>query len=215
MRMTTNRRLWFGLGALFVKSFSVLLWGGGEIHRVMPPIPGTVVTPDGKTVFTRDDIEKGRQVWQSIGGQQLGSIWGHGSYVAPDWSADWLHREALAWLDFDAQREYSQPYATLPADSKVVLAERLKPRIRENTYSAASDSITVTTDRAAAIAAVQQHYVALFGDDPALHTLRVAYAMKEGTVTDPDNRKALTAFIWWSSWAAVTQRPGKDITYTN
>ena len=93
--MTTNRRLWFGLAALLAMSFSVLLWVGGEIHRVMPPIPAAVVTPDGQSIFTRSDIEKGRQVWQSIGGQQLGSIWGHGSYVAPDWSADWLHREAI------------------------------------------------------------------------------------------------------------------------
>src|SRR3954464_13503611 len=29
-------------------------------------------------------------------GMQLGSIWGHGGYVAPDWSADWLYREAVA-----------------------------------------------------------------------------------------------------------------------
>jgi nitric oxide reductase subunit B len=213
--MATSRRLWFGLATLLVISFGVLLWVGGEIHRAMPPIPAAVRTPDGKTVFTRDDIEKGRQVWQSIGGQQLGSIWGHGSYVAPDWSADWLHREALAWLDIDAQREHSQPYAQLPADLQTVLAARLKPLIRENTYNAASDDVTISVDRAAAIAEVQQHYLALFGDDPALHPLRVAYAMKEGTVTDPDHRKALTAFFWWSSWAAVTQRPGKDITYTN
>src|SRR3954466_12949072 len=99
--MATSRRLWFGLATLLVISFGVLLWVGGEIHRAMPPIPAAVRTPDGKTVFTRDDMEKGRQVWQSIAGQQLGAIWGHGSYVAPDWSADWLHREALAWLRRD------------------------------------------------------------------------------------------------------------------
>ena len=51
-----------------------------------------MVTTDGKVVYTRQDIETGRQVWQSIGGQQLGSIWGHGAYQAPDWTADWLHR---------------------------------------------------------------------------------------------------------------------------
>src|SRR6188768_1158413 len=102
--MSANRRLWTGLGLLLAVSFGVLLWVGSEIHRVMPPIPRAVVTTTGETIFTKADIERGRQVWQSIGGHQLGSIWGHGSYVAPDWSADWLHREALAWLDRDAQR---------------------------------------------------------------------------------------------------------------
>src|SRR5262245_32795256 len=113
--MTASRRLWFGLGLLLLTSFSVLLWIGGEIHREMPPLPAAVVTTAGETLYTRADIERGRQVWQSIGGQQLGSIWGHGSYVAPDWSADWLHREAVAWLDIESERELSQPYAKLDA----------------------------------------------------------------------------------------------------
>ena len=59
------------------------------------------------------------------------------------------------------------------------------------------------------------HYIALFGDDPALLDLRKAYAMKNGTVVDAENRRALTAFIWWSAWSAVTERPGGDVTYTN
>ena len=43
-----------------------------------------------------EEIQRGQAVWQSTGGMQQGSIWGHGGYVAPDWSADWLHREAIA-----------------------------------------------------------------------------------------------------------------------
>jgi nitric oxide reductase subunit B len=87
--MSQTRRLWWGLGALLVASFSVLLYMGGEIHRAAPPIPEAVVSESGETVFTRADIETGRTVWQSFGGHQLGSIWGHGALVAPDWSADW------------------------------------------------------------------------------------------------------------------------------
>ena len=213
--MNSSRKLWAALAVLLVSSFAVLLWVGGEIHREMPPVPTAVVSTDGQTLYTRADIEKGRQVWQSIGGQQLGSIWGHGAYVAPDWTADWLHREAVAWLDIDAQRQTSQPYAGLPADVQAGLAARLQSRMRANTYDADSKTVTVSNDRAAAITSVAQHYTALFGDDPALLDLRKAYAMKNGTVTDADNRRALTGFIWWSAWAAVTHRPGKDITYTN
>jgi nitric oxide reductase subunit B len=211
----TSRRLWIGLAALLAVSFGVLLWVGGEIHRVMPPIPQTVKTADGVTVFTNEDIQKGRQVWQSIGGQQLGSIWGHGSYVAPDWTADWLHREATAWLDLIAQRETSQPYTKLPAESQAALATRLRTLIRDNGFDSSTRTITIPAERATAIAQVAQHYTALFGDDPQLLELRKAYAMKDGTVLTPDNRSALTAFIWWTSWSAVTQRPGKTISYTN
>jgi nitric oxide reductase subunit B len=213
--MNTSKKLWTGLGILLAASFSILLWVGGEIHRVMPPIPSTVVTQDGRTVFTRADIEKGRQVWQSIGGQQLGSVWGHGAYVAPDWSADWLHREALAWLDIQALRDTSHRYAELAPDVQAGFDTRLKPAIRENTYNAQTDTVSISNDRAAAIEVVANHYIALFGNDPKLLALRKAYAMKNDTVVAPENRQALTAFFWWTSWSAVTQRPGKTITYTN
>mgnify|MGYP000950777950 CR=1 FL=1 len=70
-------------------------------------------------------------------------------------------------------------------------------------------------DRAAAIPLVAAHYESLFGDDPATMDLRDAYAMKNGTVPDAANRQALSAFFWWTAWAAVTERPGSTITYTN
>jgi nitric oxide reductase subunit B len=86
-------KLRLGLATLLAVSFSVLLWAGTEIFRAAPPMPDKVLSESGQVVYTRADMEKGRQVWQSMGGMQLGSIWGHGGYVAPDWSADWLHRD--------------------------------------------------------------------------------------------------------------------------
>ena len=90
--MSAHRRLWLGLGLLLLVSFSVLLWMGGEIYRKAPPLPSQVLAEDGAVLYTAADIQRGRQVWQSMGGMQLGSIWGHGGYVAPDWSADWLQQ---------------------------------------------------------------------------------------------------------------------------
>ena len=58
--MNSNRKLWIGLGTLLVLSFSVLLWVGTEIHRVMPPIPAKVVSASGEVLYTRADIEKPR-----------------------------------------------------------------------------------------------------------------------------------------------------------
>src|SRR3954470_25050613 len=89
------RRLWLSLAAVMGISFLVLGYYGGEIYRKAPPVPKRVVTTEGQVLFTAQEIKDGQNVSQSIGGQQLGSIWGHGAYVAPDWSADWLHREAV------------------------------------------------------------------------------------------------------------------------
>jgi uncharacterized membrane protein SirB2 len=111
--MENTRKLWLGLAALLVASFSVLLWLGSEIYREKPPEPAAFVGPDGAVLYTREDYQTGREVWQSIGGMQLGSIWGHGAYVAPDWSADWLHRESVAMLDGWARAEGAADFAAL------------------------------------------------------------------------------------------------------
>ncbi|MGQ0799079.1 MAG: nitric-oxide reductase large subunit [Pseudomarimonas sp.] len=214
--MSSTRKLWTALAVLLVISFSVLLWVGGEIHREMPPVPEQVISESGDVVFTRADIETGRQVWQSIGGHQLGSIWGHGSYVAPDWTADWLHREAVDVLDQWARRDHAAPtYAALDAATQAALSVRLQQEVRANTYDATSGTVSISDHRAIAIANVSAHYQSLFSNDPATAVLRENYAMKDNTVPDADHRRAMTAFYWWSAWSAVTERPGQAITYTN
>ena len=204
--MTNTRTLWISLAALLVASFAVLLAMGGEIYRKAPPLPDRVVAEDGSLIYDGAEIQRGRQVWQSIGGMQLGSIWGHGGYVAPDWSADWLHREALAVLDMWAQREaQAETYDDLPAEQRAALRGRLETRMRANTYDPATRTITLDADRAAAIERVAAHYQSLFGNDPATAALREAYAMKNDTVPAAEHRRALTAFVWWTAWAAVTE----------
>ena len=204
--MSSTRKLWIGLAALLVASFSVLLWAGGEIFRAAPPMPERVLAEDGTPVYTRDDIETGRQVWQSIGGMQLGSIWGHGGYVAPDWSADWLHREAVEVLDLWARQENAAHWSQLPAERRAALQARLQSMMRENTYDPSNGTITLSRDRVAALSNVAAHYESLFSNDPATATLRENYAMKQDTVDTAEHRRALTAFFWWTAWAATTER---------
>ena len=229
--MSNTRKLWLGLATLLVVSFGVLLWAGTEIFRTAPPMPEKVLSESGQVVYTRADMEKGRQVWQSMGGMQLGSIWGHGGYVAPDWSADWLHRESVALLDMWARADGGMAtYAQLPDEEQAALRSRLKSVMRTNTYDPATGTITLPDDRAVAISNVAAHYESLFGNDPANATLREAYAMKNDTVPDASHRRALTAFFWWTAWAAGTERPreagdgmvptksgvvDKQVTYTN
>lgn len=213
--MSQTRKLWLGLALLLGATFSVLLWMGGEIHRQMPPIPEKVVAVDGSTLFTRDDIETGRTVWQSFGGQQLGSIWGHGALVAPDWSADWLHRETVSWLDLRAQHTLGQSYASLGAGDQAKMQAELKPEIRHNGYDPATGVLTVSNERALAITQVAAYYESLFSNDPTTANDRETFAMKDDTVDTVEHRRQLTAFFFWTSWAAAADRPGDSKSYTN
>jgi nitric oxide reductase subunit B len=212
--MSTTRKLWLGLAVLLLASFSVLLWVGKEVHQQAPPLPDAVVTSSGATLYTRADIDQGREVWQSIGGQQLGSIWGHGALVAPDWSADWLHREADAMLELLARDEGAPSFASLDVERQAALKARVQAEERRNTYDASTGTITVSPLRAQAMEVVARHYDSLFSNDPATHALRVTYAMRENTIAEMEHRRAVTAFFWWTSWAAAAERPGHSVSYT-
>jgi nitric oxide reductase subunit B len=201
--------------SLLAATFAVLLWMGGEIGRSEPPMPERVVSSSGQTLFTRADIETGRSVWQSIGGQQMGTVWGHGALVAPDWSADWLHREASALLDLWARRDHAAEYDQLDVAAQAVLQARLRTQMRHNGYDPATATIELSPDRAMAIANVAAHYVSLFGNDPATQALRETYAMRNNAVDTLEHRDRLAAFFFWTAWAATTERPGANVTYTN
>ncbi|MGE5501611.1 MAG: nitric-oxide reductase large subunit [Ignavibacteriales bacterium] len=210
-----TRRLWFVLALVMAVSFAALGLMGREIYRQAPPIPARVVDPSGVVLMTRDDIQNGQLAWESMGGQQTGSVWGHGSYVAPDWSADQLHREATALLDIWAQREHGSAFAALSPEAQEGLKVRLKTEIRTNTYDAKTQAITVSADRAAAMRQVKAHYIALYGSGNDLEALREQYAIKDAAVPDLGRRNLIADYYWWSAWAAGTNRPNAGITYTS
>ena len=213
--MTSTSRLWRWLGLVFVLSFGALGYLGWQIHLSAPPIPTEVVSVDGEVLFTGDQVRLGQQAWRTAGGQQLGTVWGHGSYVAPDWSADWLHREAVSLRALRAQAERARVPVPTDADH-AALDARVRDEMRRNTHDPVTGIVTVSTERARAIREVARHYEDLFGTEPSLAALRDAYAMTEGALPDAAHRRALAAFFFWSAWAAATDRPGETgLSYTS
>ncbi|KIO38138.1 nitric-oxide reductase large subunit [Shewanella sp. cp20] len=216
--MNKQRLTAIALLIVLIASFSVLLSIGSDIYREKPPIPTAFTDVQGQPLFTQNDIERGQLVWRSMGGHQLGSIWGHGSYVAPDWTADWLHREAQAWLDITAKAQYGRSFNELDSIKKAGLEQSLRDDLRHNSLTTSANGeihISLSDTRVKAIEEVSDHYLSLFGDDPKLATLREQYAMKEGTVPDLERRQQLNAFLFWGAWAAITEREGQEYTYTN
>ncbi len=207
--------LWRWLALVFVLSFGALGYLGVQIYLTAPPIPSAVVTTGGQVLFTGEQVQRGQQVWLAAGGQQQGSVWGHGAYVAPDWSADWLHREAEALQSLRGKLFAADPSA-LTASQRGAVQAGLQEEMRRNTYDAATGHVTVSDLRAQAIRETADHYRALFGNDQTLAKLREQYAMVENNVPDKADREALTAFFFWSAWAATTDRPGEQgVSYTS
>ena len=136
------RRLWIAFTLVMFVSFLVLGWVGTRIYNEMPPIPDRVVTTTGEEVIGLGDIQKGQNVWQTLGGMQVGSIWGHGSYVAPDWSADYLHREAMFSLNQWPEGEFNNDVASWSSERQSQLTGRLKYLLRTNTDDTTTSTIT-------------------------------------------------------------------------
>lgn len=213
--MGNYRKLWFTLIGVLIVTFSLLGYYGAEVYRTAPPIPAKIETAGGEVLFTHDSILDGQTAWQSVGGMQLGSIWGHGAYQAPDWTADWLHRELENWLEVAAERAHGKSFADLEPAAKAVLRDRLKTEYRTNTYNPETGVATVSTTRADAIAMTALYYDQLFSDAPALQKTREHFAMKENTLPSRERRTQMTGFFFWTAWAAATERPGTTATYTN
>ncbi len=213
--MGEYKKLWWTLFGVLLVSFTLLGWMGKDVYNHAPPIPNQVVTTDGTVVMTRDDILDGQEAWQRAGGMTVGSILGHGAYQAPDWTADWLHRELLAWLDLAAQNRYGKPYNQLKAPQQAALQARLKNTYRPNNYNPDTGVVTISEGRAKAIATVAAHYKKLFGNDPALKPLREDYAMMDNTLPDAQARAKLADFFFWTAWVASTERPDSNVTYSN
>ncbi|WP_271782963.1 nitric-oxide reductase large subunit [Aquimarina algiphila] len=203
------KKIWIGFITIVVLSFAALLWVGVKIYQEKPPIPEKVmIEGTDEVLFTKKNIQRGQNVWESIGGMEVGSIWGHGSYVAPDWSADWIHKEAVFLLD-KWSIPYGKDYDNLSLEDKGLLKGRLISQIKTNTYDSITNNITITLDRKEAILSNSAHYKDIFSNG------HEEYAIPKEMLTDESKLDDLNAFLFWASWAASTNRIGDNITYTS
>jgi nitric oxide reductase subunit B len=202
------KKLWIAFAIVIVVSFAILGGFGFKAIKNAPPIPQQVATMDGREVFNFSTIQNGQGVWQSLGGQEVGSIWGHGAYVAPDWSADFLHRESVYMLDKWARRDGADNFQALPVEQQAGLRARLEQEMRTNTYDPSTGRVTISADRAEAFEAMNVYYANIFAEG------RDEYAIPRGALTDVTKAREMSAFFWWTSWAASTNRPGNTISYT-
>src|SRR5690242_15119641 len=180
------KKLWISFAIVFFGSFAVLGWIGTRIYQEMPPIPSRVIDSDGKVMLAEGEIERGQNVWQTLGGMEVGSVWGHGSYVAPDWTADWLHREAVFILDRWSKSDYGTEFEKLDNEKQSQLSGRLATLLRANTYDPTTQTVTVALVRADAFESNLAHYSDVFANG------KTDYAIPAGAVTDKDRLRQLS-----------------------
>ena len=98
---TTGRREfliskgWLQAVALVVLfGFFVLGLLAYRTYQAQPPIPERVLDGQGNVLFTGKDVSQGQQVFLNNGLMEYGSVFGHGAYLGPDYTADYLRRSS-------------------------------------------------------------------------------------------------------------------------
>jgi len=189
---------WIQAGAAVVLfGFFVMGLLAYRTYTAEPPIPARVTAPDGAVLFTGAEITAGQQVFLKNGLMEYGSIFGHGAYLGPDYTADYLHRAALA-----VEAAYGGPDAG-PAHALTVLD------FKTNRYDAGSGTLPFSAAQAAAFHQLEAYYGQYFSDPNSDHGLR------PGAITAPAELHQITAFFAWTAWAAAANRPHEVYSYTN
>ncbi len=166
-------------------------------YMAHPPVPQTVVDSQGRVLYTGKDIQRGQQVFLHNGLMEYGSVFGHGAYLGPDYTADYLRR---------ASDLVKRSYGGGASDSA---GRRTIEDFRVNRYDKRTETLTLTPAQAAAFRRLVPHYSRFFSDPKTEHGLR------PNAITDRAELRQLTAFFGWTAWAASTNRPGHNYSYTN
>lgn len=186
-------------GVALVMVFGFLVMGvlAYRTYTAAMPMPDKVVSETGQVLFTKDDILKGQELYQARGLMQYGSILGHGAYLGPDYTADYLR---MATDDVTGQFN-----AAGFADAR----ERVVTEFRTNRYNPDTKTLVFTNRQAVAFGRIQTHYADYFGEDST------KYGLLPKLITDKTQIRQLTSFFAWTAWAAAAERPGHKYSYTN
>ncbi len=182
---------------VFLAGFAILGMLAYRTYTDEPPVPGKVVGPGGSVVFDRADVIAGQQVFLRNGLMEYGSVFGHGAYLGPDFTADYLHRAAAAVLDIYGGAQSDKAKAQTIADFKA------------NHYDSATDILTFTAAQTEVFKQLRTHYQQFFSQPST------KFGLRPNAIVDPEQIRQLTAFFSWTAWAASAARPGLPYSYTN
>src|SRR5262245_8496280 len=133
-----------GMLLTFLVGFSILGYLTLRVYEEHAPVPAGVVDETGRLICTGDVIMRGQEAFLTYGLMQFGSVYGHGAYLGPDFTADYLHRQA----------ELMQQYYGGGGDA----AERVRRELQSNRYDAASGTLIWSAGQARAFEELQQRY---------------------------------------------------------
>lgn len=194
---------------VMICGFSLLGLVTAKTYQGAPPIPAQVVDESGQVLFTERDVNRGQEVFFKYGLMEHGTLWGHGAYLGPDYTAEYLHRMAEIGRETLAVSLFGKPFARLEPGQALQAGETVKLLLKQNRYDATTRTLIYSTVESASLRIQTQEWKNYFaGDVPAP-------GLPKNFIKSDEELKALTAYFAWATWATVALRPGLDYSYTN
>jgi len=198
----------WGFAAAFVIPFVLMIYLAGPNAKRVPPYPSRIVS-GGKVLADRAAIMRGQHAYQEFGLMDQGSIWGHGSQRGMDFSAQGLNLMGVLMRDYLSRKRFGTAFDKLGLEDRAVIDALVIDDIKTNTYDADTGVLTLSPAKADAFRAIRAYWESIFSRGDSTNGI-VANA-----VPTPEKRRDLADFFFWTAWAAGTNRPGRNMTYTN
>jgi len=202
---------WWRQAAILVMAFGFTLLTVVTVktYKGAPPIPTRVINSSGQLLFTAGDVHRGQDVFFKYGLMEHGTLWGHGAYLGPDYTAEYLHRETEIARDTDAKARYGKPWAELTSEQAHSVGESVKHALKQNRYQEETQTLIFTPGEEASLLVQQQEWKDYFtGKTPAP-------GLPAGFIHEESELASLNAYFAWATWATVALRPGTQDSYTN
>jgi nitric oxide reductase subunit B len=150
----------------------------------LPPVPDKVVTSDGQTIFTSNEITSGKYLYQKYGLADYGSVLGFGGYFGIDFTSYTIQLDE----NYIAERLGIQPFYP----NNTSQAESISPYLHV-AFNSASKTMTVSPLFMGAFNYSVSYYQNYLGKNSEQNRLIPDYITNKTVVTD------LTAFFTWTA----------------
>lgn len=175
----------------------------------LPPYPDKILSENGQQLSGKSLIMAGQQVWQRYGLMDIGSVWGHGTYRGPDFTAQALHMMSRNMREKYARQKFNTSYSDLKTKDQGSADAVTIHQIKTNRYNESDDTLTLTGLQEYALLKNREFYTDLFLKGKSGTPFRAK------TITDKESLNNLADFFFWTAWCSGTLRKGDTHTYTN
>jgi nitric oxide reductase subunit B len=200
------KKWWIPLLIIFTISIAGVIMMGIHTYTEAPPLP-SYVSSKNEIVFSKDDILQGQAVFQKYALMEYGSMFGDGANRGPDFTAEALHYVSQYMNDYYQQENEGKANAEI---LKKGAAEEVKSEIKNNKFNKENNTVSLTDAQTFAAKGLIQFYEQKFTNPSSEGAFKPS-----GYITDKDEIKSLTAFLFWGAWVCGVERPGEQYSYTH